>query len=492
MDKELQYLEELKRRREARADLNKWAIAVNDQEPPALHHRFLNGMLEKVERGEIRKLMVWLPPGAAKSTYCSVNFPPVFLARKERRAILACSHSANLADSFGRRCRNLVDAFQNVLGYALAKDSKAADNWHTTNRGEYRAAGVGMKIAGFRGDLGLIDDPVGSKEDAESLLTRDNTWQWYNYDFLPRLKPNASQIIIQTRWHEDDLSGRILARESSEWVVISIPLIAVENDPLGRQPGQLLWPEYFNQTMVEQAKKEARVFNSLYQQNPTPEDGNYFTADSIQTYEPHELPKELRKYAGSDHAVSQKQEADLTCLMVGGVDESDNLYILPDLVWDKLPSDVAVEKMLDIAESHRPIEWWAEKGHISASIGPFLTKRMVERGVYIPITEVTSNRDKATRAQSIKARMRQGKVFFPVRAPWWDKALHQLLSFPVGTHDDFVDALSEIGQGLDRTTKAPVAVVEVENKMPGLPTMKWIKESSNRIQREREYALLDK
>lgn len=494
VDKELLELLELKKRREARADLNKWAAVCNETQPPAAHHRLLNSALEKVEQGLIRKLMVFLPPGSAKSTYSSVHFPPIFLARKAFRAILACSHSADLANSFGRRCRNLVDHYANVLGYALAKDSKAVDNWKTTNGGEYKAAGVGMGIAGFRADLGLIDDPIGSKEDADSQLVRNNIWSWYTFDFKTRLKPGASQVLIQTRWHEDDLAGKLLATEASEWTVISIPLVAIENDPIGRKPGELLWPEWFNAEHLKEAKKDSRAFNSLQQQNPTPEEGNYFLAKSVQTYEPSQLPKDLRYYAGSDHAVSTKQEADLTCLMVVGVDSLENIYVMPDCIWDKLPTDEVVEHMLDLAKKYRPVSWWAEKGHISSSIGPFLSKRMVERNIYFPLEEVTSSRDKATRAQSIKARMNQRKVFFPARTNWWDKALHELLSFPVGTHDDFVDALSEIGQGLDRIMKVrPTAIAPQYDptKLSTLPTMKWIKESDRALKRDKRLALLD-
>lgn len=492
-DRELADLLELKRRRGARADLNVWAGVVNPTMPPALHHRFLNEQLERVERGEVKKLMVFLPPGSAKSTYSSVHFPPIYLGRKPNRAILACSHSADLANSFGRRCRNLVETQANVLGYSLSKDSKAADFWTTTNNGQYKAAGVGMGIAGFRADLGLIDDPIGKKEDADSKLVRDTIWDWYNFDFKTRLKPGASVVLIQTRWHEDDLAGRLLASEANEWTVVSIPLVAIDNDPLGRAPGDLLWPEWFNENTVTEAKKDSRAFNSLYQNNPTPENGNYFSRESLQTYTPGELPKNLRYYAGSDHAVSTKQEADLTCLMVVGVDESENIYVMPDLVWAKLATDVVVDSILDLTAKYRPIEWWAERGHISASIGPFLSKRMVERNVFLPITEVTSNRDKATRAQSMKGRMNQRKVFWPKFVNWWPAAEHELLSFPVGSHDDLVDALSEIGQGLDKIVRVHIPVIVDEKLIHDfIPTLAWVKKSHNLLTLDQRYRTLDR
>lgn len=445
--------------------------------------------LEKVVRGEIKRLAIFLPPGSAKSTYASVLFPPWFLGQKPNSSILTCSHSGDLAESFGRRGRNLIDLFGSVLGYKLKEDSKAAGRWETSNGGLFFCAGVGAGIAGHRADLGLIDDPIGKKEDADSKLIRDKQWDWYNFDFKPRLKPDASIVLIQTRWHEEDLAGKILAAEGEQWKVLRIPFFAEDNDPLNRKVGELLWPEWFKKEMYP---TDARVASALYQNRPTPEEGDFFKAAYIRTYSPDELPTNLRVYAASDHAVSMRQDADRTCFGCGGLDEDDNLYILPDIFWKQAPSDEVVQAMLDMSKRRHPISWRAEKGHISQSIGPFLYKRMMETRNYIAINEITAVRDKQTRAQSIRARMAMGKVFFPANASWWTEALHELLTFPAGKHDDFVDFIAHLGMEIDSMSSPDrVKMVKETLEMPKL-TLGWLKSTERNRKHYSELELLDK
>lgn len=438
-----------------------------------------------------------MPPGSAKSVYTSVQFPPWYLGRAPGHQILACSHRDELVTKFGRQARELVVSQHKILGYNISKHSQASTLWETSNGGMYQGAGIGAGIAGIRADLGLIDDFFGKKEDADSQLMRDKLWDWYNWDFFRRLKPNASQVIMNTRWHEDDLIGRLLAREADEWVVINIPLYAVDNDPIGRKPGEPLWPEYFNEEFRREAQKDPRIFNCSFQNNPIPESGNYFEKEWILEYAPGELPKNLRYYAASDHAVSQRQEADSSIMLIAGVDSNDNIYILPEMEWDKFPTDVCVEKMIDLNAKYKPVCWWAGKEHITQSIGPFLNKRMMERHSYIPLIETPSVRDLSTRAQPIKGRMRTRKVFFPSFAKKWPQALHQLLSFPLGTHDDFIAALSELGRGLDQMIRPPTPGPEEQKhedtvNKPWRPTMKWIKEGEASKKREQQLQQADR
>src|SRR5574339_532271 len=205
-------------RRQARRSLADWARLCGFE--PAKHHLFIIEQLERVVRGEINRLMICVPPGSAKSTYASVLFPPWYLAQRPNQSILACSYSSVLASRFGKRCRNIVDANGPALGYSLKTDSKAADDWETTNGGLYFCAGVGAGIAGHRADLGLIDDPIGSQEDADSELVREKQWDWYLADFVPRLKPQAARVIIANRRHEDDIIGKILQQEPNDWTVV--------------------------------------------------------------------------------------------------------------------------------------------------------------------------------------------------------------------------------------------------------------------------------
>lgn len=459
--------------------------------------------LEAIARGElrssltgqvVRKLLVCMPPGSAKSTYSSKLFPPWLLCLHPQHALLACANTAELAALFGRSCRNLIDVHHKDLGYDLSKHSKAADEWETNVGGVYFARGVGGAITGRRADCGLIDDPIKGQEDADSKLTRDRIWNWYINDFKTRLKPNAFQILIQTRWNEDDLAGRLLTSEREEWEVVEFPMEATENDMLGRKEGEMLWTEWFTPEMLREAKKDARSFSCLWQQNPTPAEGNFFKAEWIRTYASiSQLPKNLRHYVGSDHAVSEREAADYTCLLPAGLDSDDNLWILPSAVWKKMPADEAVEAMIALIKAVKPVTWWAERGHITKSIGPFLRKRMREEKTYAHIEEVVSTRDKQSRAQGIKGRISQGKVFFPSFAAWWPQALHEMLTFPAGKHDDFVDALSEIGQGIDAmcTPTPPPEEPPVTPPAKFAPTVRWLKQSSAQSERQKQLANLN-
>lgn len=482
--------ERVLKRRRARASLTEWS-RVNGYEPAA-HHRFLIERLEAVVHGDVKRLAIFLPPGSAKSTYSSVLFPPWFLAQRANSSILVASHSDNLAESFGRRARNLVSTNRSLLGFDLRADSKAAGEWNTTNGGLYFCAGVGTKVAGHRFHLGLIDDPIGKKEDAESKLIRDKCWDWYNYDFLPRQEPNAAIVVIQTRWHEDDLAGRILSNERG-WTVVSIPLIAGDGDPLGRAPGEPLWPEYFTPMQIETAKASP-AFSSLYQQQPTPDSGDYFkkewVVDSAYARE-DQLPRTLRWYVGSDHAFSLKEEGDRNAIVPGGVDENGDLWIPPQVWWprDRRPmTDEVVDQMFRINRMFKPIYWWAGKDHIVSSIGPFIERMQREQREFIPLEPLSESRDKQTKCQPIRAMFKLGRVHLPSFADWYGDALGELLRFDKGTHDDFVDGLEKLGRGLDAQVNARPARVVAETLAPPTLTLDWVRSSHERKEREEDLA----
>jgi len=490
----------LLQRREIRRSFLAWCVAALafKQETPALHHRLIIDVLEKVTRGEVKNVMFLMPPGAAKSTYTSVLFPPWYLCQHPQNLILACSYSYSLIEGFGRQCRDLIDLHKNELGYELSKSAAAAGDWRISKGGGYFCAGVGSGIAGHRADLGFIDDYLGSQQDADSATIRQSQYNWYRNDFWPRLKPNAAQVIIANRRHEDDLVGRLLAEEPDKWLLIRLPMIAEDKDPLGRRPGERLWPEWFTDEMVAVAKKVPRTWAGLYQQRPAPEEGNYFKKDWIVTYSLADLAAVertgLRKYVGADYAVRKDAENDEFCFLPVGVDASDRIWVLPDWYWQRADTGEAVNAQIEMGRKHSPICWWAGRENITGAIEPFLFKRMREEQVYIPVVELSESKDKQAKAQSIKGRMSQKMVLFPRFAPDWEKALNQLLTFPAGTHDDFVDALSKIGQGLGilmphrPATPDPDGPLNAWQRM----TLGWVKQSDRRERHFKELALLDK
>lgn len=433
------------RRRRIRASLTEWC-RLNGYEP-ARHHELIIAELEAIARGEIDRLALFLPPGSAKSTYGSVLFPPWYLARRPDAAIIAASHTAELAERWGRKARNLIAEHSLELGISVAGDNKAAGRWETSAGGEYFAAGVGGAIAGRRADLAVIDDPVRSREDADSKKVRDAQWDWYKFDLLTRLKPGAAIVLIQTRWHEDDLAGRILSEEGDRWRVISLPMEAEDNDPLGRSPGDPLWPEWFTDQMRADAKRDARVWSALYQQRPVPDDGAYFLRDWLRPVDRLPPVETLRVYGGSDYAVTA-DGGDYTVHVVVGVDPEDRIYVLD--VWRRqAASDEWVEAWCDLVRKWRPIEWAEETGQIKAGVGPFLDRRARERRAYCYRRQFPTRGDKAVRAQSIRGRAAMGGLYLPISAPWRAEFESELLRFPAGVHDDQVDALGLVGQLLD-------------------------------------------
>ncbi len=224
---------ELGQRRALRRDFGLWcehALAPQGL-APAAHHRLLIRELQAVADGVQDRLMVFMPPGSAKSTYTSDLFPAWYLAQGRDRRIIATSNTADLAGTFSRRVRGRIRTDGIALGYRLERE--AEDLWTTSNGGEYRAAGIGGVITGLRADLALIDDPVKSREEADSQARRNRVWEWFQDDLRTRLRPGAAIVVVQTRWHQDDLSGRLLEAQRDQWRVVSLAAEAEGDDPIG-------------------------------------------------------------------------------------------------------------------------------------------------------------------------------------------------------------------------------------------------------------------
>lgn len=444
----------LLQRRALRKSFTEWCRFCGYE--PAAHHRLLIDRLERLARGEIPRLAIFMPPGSAKSTYASVLFPPWFLANYPQAALIAASHTSELAEKWGRRVRNLIAENSLVLGISLSPDSQAAGRWALNQGGEYYAAGVGVGIAGFRADLADIDDPIRSRQDADSETVRERIWEWYKSDLSTRLKPGARIVLTQTRWHEDDLAGRALAEMKTggdRWEVLSLPAEAEDGDPLGRKPGEWLWDDaygYGDFLRHEKATQLPRNWSALYQQRPTPETGDYFKEEWLRPYDRAPARENLAVYGGSDYAVTA-DGGDYTVHAVIGVDPASNLYLL-DLWRAQADSSAWVEAFCDLVVQWKPLGWAEEQGQIKSGVGPFLTKRQQERGAWVARQTFPTRGDKAVRAQSIRGRIALNGLYVPMRAPWYAALRSEMLSFPAGKHDDQVDALGLIGQLIDLMT----------------------------------------
>lgn len=469
---------------------------------PAMHHKVIAAALQEVDKGSMLRLIITMPPRAGKSELSSKKFIPWLLGRDPYRHVIFASYNETFAQDTGRAVRDCMKAnlYRQVFpGCSLRSGSAAADRVQTQEGGIAAFVGAGGSITGRGADFLIIDDPIKDREQADSLTERNKLWSWFTEVAMTRLMTAGSRVvIIMTRWHEDDLIGRLTdpsnpcynSDEAKSWKILALPAIAEHDDPMGRKPGESLWPERFPIEFLQNAKRlNPRGFSALYQGRPTPDDGEFFKKEFLRTYSADELPKNLRMYCSSDHAVSTKQDRDPTVLMPAGVDEDGVIWIMPDVWWRRQTTDHVVDAMIGTIKRHKPIFWWAENGHISKAIGPFLRKRMLEESAFCSIIEMTPVKDKMTRAQSIQAMCSLGRVRFPRFASWWPDAEQELLKFPAGRHDDFVDALAWIGIGLNLQTNAPAPSKMKDLIKPG--TLAWVKGQTKQQELEKRLAYRD-
>lgn len=416
----------------------------------APHHSLICERLEAVERGDIDRLMIAMPPRHGKSQLASRLFPAWCLGRNPRTQIIAASYNSDLASDFGRDVRNIVGSpeFGEIFpGVSLSVDSKAANRMNTNKGGTYIAAGVGTAVTGRGARIALIDDPFKDRAEADSERIRDGVWAWYQSTLYTRLMPGGAVVVINTRWHEDDLSGRLL-NGSDKWELLELPAISPQ--------GEALWPEWYDIAALKRIKDNIgpREWSALYQQQPQPDEGTYFQRDWLLSWD--KLPK-LNIYGSSDYAVTDGG-GDYTVHRIWGVDAEGKLYRLDG--WrGQSSSDVWIEQKIDLMAKWKPLAWFGEAGVIQKAIEPMLRRRMIERKTMCRLEWLSSISDKPTRARGFQARAAMGQVRFEPGAD-----VSEFLMFPAGKHDDDVDVASLIGRALDDVHPAIIPVSHVQTR----------------------------
>ena len=426
-----------------------WARRVGFS--PAAHHALLLGELEAVSRGDVDRLMVLMPPGSAKSTYGSVVFPAWWLMQHPSSSIIAASHTADLAEHFGRQVRNLIAENEPILGFGLAADNRAAGRWQTTRKGQYFAAGVRGPITGRRADLVVIDDPVKSHAEADSAGLREHVWNWFRSDLTTRLKPRGRIVLIMTRWHVDDLGGRLLTRQAGRWRLIRLPALAEADDPLGRPEGAALWPEWEDRAALERKRTEVgeRVWAALFQQTPRQSTGGLFnvTRISVLEAEPHDVAS--AKVRAWDLAATEATEGDpdWTVGLKLQRDEAGRFVVLDIVRLRAGPHDVEQAVANTAAADGRavPIALAQDPGQAGRAQVAWMIRALA--GYQVAASPETGAKE--TRALPVAAQVDAGNLAI-VRSSWNAAFLEELRDFPHGSKDDQVDALSRaFGQLVD-------------------------------------------
>lgn len=427
--------------------------------PP--HLALLTDRLCQLARGDIKRLMVFMPPRHGKSYLCSQYFPAWYIGAFRRRVILA-SYGATFAASWGRLARNVLTEWgPTVYGVRVAQDSSAADHWELEGadgqHGVMHTAGVGGDVTGRGASLLIIDDPVKNMEEAQSPTYREKAWEWYTSTAYTRLEPDGRVLIIQTRWHDDDLSGRILREASTAhahvdggdtepWHVLSLPAIADADEayaitgdtPYTRTEGAALWPERFNAARLAAIRTDVggSVWSALYQQRPAPEAGYIWRREWFQRYSAlGGLPQFERVIQAVDTAFKTGVASDYSAIATWGYTKNA-IYLLD--VWRARVEYPELKRAIhDAAAKWSPRAIYVE----DAASGQSIIQEL-HRETRLPIIAIKPQGSKEARAAAVTPLAEAGKVYVPDSAPWVADWLDEHVAFPRGAHDDLVDTTS--------------------------------------------------
>jgi predicted phage terminase large subunit-like protein len=442
-------LEREKLRRSAKTDLIDFTRFTFSRYEAAAIHRQIAEQLERVERGEIDRLMLLVPPRHGKSELASRRFPAWYLGRHPERQFISASASMTLAEDFGRDVRNLIASqeYAQVFETRLAEDSQARGRWSTNEGGSYYACGVGSAVMGRGAHVFLIDDPFGSMADARSDPARKEVWNWFTGSVYNRLEKNGAIVVINHRMHHADLSGMLLEQQAAggdRWIVVDLKALS--------SSGEALWPEKFDAKALERIKRNttAQDWSALYQQEPTPDEGAYFKQEWLRPVV--ELPEHMNYYGASDLAVTA-DGGDFTVHVIVGVDGEGRTYLV-DLWRKQAASGEWTDSYCDLVLKWKPHFWAHERTSIISGVGPFLQQRAFERKAWTATEMFPTRGDKGVRCQSIRGRMELSGLYVPADASWLPDLRVELVQFPFGAHDDQCDALGLAGQLLDKHVRA--------------------------------------
>jgi predicted phage terminase large subunit-like protein len=432
--------------------------------------------------------MIFMPPRHGKSMLASQYFPAWYAGVYPDRRVMLASYEADFAASWGRKARDVLEEFgEGVFGVQVRADSSAASRWDLAGHaGGMQTAGCGGPLTGKGAHLLVLDDVVKNAEEAMSQTLRDRAWDWFVSTALTRLEPGGSVLVIMTRWHPDDLAGRLLKRQEEvgePWDVISFPALALENDPLGRKPGEALWPDRYPIEALNEIKatQGSMWFQAMYQQSPTLPEGNLFRRSWFKRFaadgDQYALDggrvfsrRACYRFLTVDPAASEKQTADYTAIGVFAVTPENDLLAL-DMVRERLGVEGIVPRLRRLSELYHPDFVVMEANGFQVALA-----KEAKRTQGLPaIREVTpEGKGKLVRATPAIIRAESGQIFLPRQAAWVECFLDEMTTFTGmdDRHDDQVDVLAYAARQISKPANIyPTAVggVEVRGALAATP-----------------------
>lgn len=468
---------------------------------------FLCRVIEDAAKGLRKRTGVSVPPQHGKTMHLSIMGLAWLLGVLPEKRFIVATYNEIRASELGEEVKSIIESqrYQQVFPHVILRaDSKSKTAMRITKGGRLVFVGRGGTITGRGADFFIIDDPLKDDEEAGSDSIREKLWTWFFSVAYSRGSNKTVMIVLHTRWHEDDLLGRLCDAEhperngrfksiSDDWTYLNLPAVVTDPDmaaeiglklerpqspavieQFGDRPMSALWERERNLEFLAQWRRgDARTFDALAMGKPSPDDGTYFLAENIVTYERHELPSNLRMYGASDHAVSERARRDYNVVGCAGVDHRNDVWVMPDLVIRRMETDKVVDEIIAQILRHRPSYWFMESEHISKSFGPFLKEQMRLQSAFTTLSPMRPSADKETRARSIQGRVALQTVRFPRFAPWWQSARSQMLRFPNAANDDFVDWLSWIGLGISKLV-GPGRANKPANQTATTGSIQWI------------------
>ena len=445
--KEILALTEAKKKLDIREKAQEYFMSfahyVYDNFIEGAHHRVIAEKLEKVARGEIKRLIINMPPRHSKSEFASYLMPAWFLGKNPRLKIIQATHNTELAVRFGRKVRDLIadPQYKDIFPTTnLKEDNKSAGKWQTDVGGEYFAAGVGAAVTGRGADLFVIDDPH-SEQDAMSESAFDNAYEWYTSGPRQRLQPGGSIIIVMTRWGKKDLTGRLIAAQGSDmladqWEVVEFPAILPSDKPL--------WPEFWSKDALLGIKASLPVqkWSAQWQQEPTNTESAIVKRDWWQLWEKEEIPPCKYIIQSYDTAFSKKESSDFSAITTWGIFEPDEGGIDNIVLLDAQRGRWNFPELKEKAyEEH---EYWEPDMVIieAKATGTPLIDELRLRGIPALGFSPGKGKDKITRMHMVAPLFEAGVVWAPENKKFAEELIEEVVSFPNGDYDDFCDSMT--------------------------------------------------